>query len=227
MCRIDVTDLFRTSELLVRHVKTGSRLCAVSFQPWNDTRTSVDCDGFGEDFFCKRLIDAIHVIPRDNNWYHVPGIFDAVQRIADCAGGYKRAIGYGCSMGGYGALKFGARIGLAEILAISPQYSIDQAVCPFEVRWRREAASIAFDPAIEHAPKFDGVVHVFYDPLEDGDRQQVELIAREYRARLVEMPGTGHPTLNAMQERQSLGPTIMDVVFGRNQQWVTTHQHLQ
>ena len=59
-----------------------------------------------------------------------------------------RVMTYGSSMGGYAALRFARALRADAILALSPQYSIDPAVVPWEDRWRQDGARIAWLPAL-------------------------------------------------------------------------------
>ena len=57
---------------------------------------------------------------------------------------YPHVVAYSRSMGGYGAIRLGSRVGVQVALAISPQFSIDSAVAPFEPRWAGDSARIDF-----------------------------------------------------------------------------------
>lgn len=77
-------------------------------------------------------LDCISFTPRDDNWFPAASmavVAPLVHRIARPA-----RVGYGYSMGGYGALKYGRLLGLTHALALSPQYSIDPLDAPEETR---------------------------------------------------------------------------------------------
>ncbi len=123
-------DIFRSAELLVRDLRRhASACCVVTFEPNTDNRT-LDRPGFGEVFFDINSIDAIHVIPRNNDWYQYPEIVEACHRVRELTACYPHVVAYGQSMGGYGAIRLGGRVGAHLALAISPQFSIDPAVRP-------------------------------------------------------------------------------------------------
>ena len=167
-------ELFRSADFVVRAV-TGfdPTVCVVTFDSYTDQRT-LDRSGFGEDFFADRRIDAIHVIPRVNDWYQHEDILAICATIAEATGPYARVYAYGSSMGGYAAIRFGGLFG-ATAIALSPQYSIDRRIVPFEHRWTGDAQRIRY--AIERSGRdsFAQIVYACYDPI-DLDRRHVELL---------------------------------------------------
>ncbi len=89
--------------------------------------------------------DAYFVIDKTQGWYNQTSAnIDAVLRGQLAR---RRIVTLGNSMGGFGALLFGDRLGAFATLAICPQYSIVGALVPFETRWRDFATAI---PVIRH-----------------------------------------------------------------------------
>ncbi len=60
-------EIFRSAELLVKDLRRHTSACCV-VDSYTDNRT-LDRPGFGEVFFGTNGIDAIHIIPRNNDWY--------------------------------------------------------------------------------------------------------------------------------------------------------------
>lgn len=119
----------------------------MTFESYKDYH-SFDRPGFGEAFFDANGIDAIHVVPRNNDWYQYPEIDEACRRVRELTASYPHVVAYGQSMGAYGAIRLGGRVGAEAALAISPQFSIDPAVAPFEPRWVGDAGRLDFQ--VEH-----------------------------------------------------------------------------
>lgn len=124
------TGIFRSPELLTKDRRRhASTCCVVTFESYTDTRT-LDRPGFGEVFFDANGIDAIHIIPRNNDGYQYPEIDKACRRIRELSACYPHVVAYGQKMGGYGAIRLSGRVGAQVALAISPQSSSDPAVAP-------------------------------------------------------------------------------------------------
>jgi len=67
-------EIFRSPNLLIKDLRRhASACCIVTFESYTDNRT-LDRPGFGEAFFDTNDIDALHVIPRNNDWYQYPEI---------------------------------------------------------------------------------------------------------------------------------------------------------
>lgn len=184
-------ELFRSDDLLVRRIAGfGGPLCYVTFDSYTDNRT-LDRPGFGEEFFRSRGIDAIHVLSRENRWYQHPELTEALAAVAAATSGYARVIAYGSSMGGFAALRYGAICGATVGIALSPQFSVDPEVAPFDRRWADDVAQIVFrsDDGLPPLP----VQYIAYDPRDAHDRRHFELFAVRSLTLGLPVPFGGHP----------------------------------
>ena len=188
------TVLFDVPKFRVRQVAAGDGTrCIVTFHSLTQIQ-SLDRPGFGEDFLREQGIDAIHVINRDNAWYHYPEFQEALACIAKHTQGYQWVATSGSSMGGYAAVRFAEAVGASVAIAISPQYSVCRRVVPFETRWQLpgEYRRCWRDMDSLHGSARVKVV-VFYDS-QDLDRRHFEMIARHYPGTVgISMPHAGHP----------------------------------
>ncbi len=204
-------DVFRSADFVARAV-TGfnSTICVVTFDSYSDVRT-LERTGFGEHFFEQSRIDAIHVIARSNEWYQNDEILEVCGAIAAITQNYERVYTYGSSMGGYAAIRFGTHVGARTAIALSPQFSVDNAVVPFEHRWMGDATRIDFVVERKGAASFVPLAYVSYDPF-DLDRRHIDLF-RE-RTELVELviPHGGHPVTGFMAETGILGDFVLRIV---------------
>ncbi|WP_137124954.1 DUF563 domain-containing protein [Roseomonas sp. HF4] len=89
-------------------------------------------------------LEAFGFLGKSPNWYPA----EAMARAAPVVAALRRGplIGYGYSMGGYAALKYGRLLCLDAALAVSPQVSIDPAEVPNDRRFHRR-----FDPTLHAA----------------------------------------------------------------------------
>jgi hypothetical protein len=171
--------------------------------------------GFGESYFDKRRISAIHFISKANHWWQTPEIGEAVERVraAGLLDGYRRVILYGSSMGGYASLIQSRALNPDHILIISPQYSIDGQVVPFEKRWRNYAAKLSFD----HDDMAAGLhptarISVIVDPYFVPDMQHIRLIEKLRPLTLVPIPFAGHNTVRALEECGLMQGVVRDLL---------------
>ena len=194
-----LVEIYRSHDLVVRRLGGFSDdACVVTFDSFTNQRT-LERGGFGQRFFQTREIDAIHVIARENDWYQYAEMAEAMAVVHAATRPYGRVVTYGSSMGAYAAIRLAGLAGAHVALALSPQFSIDPAVVPFEFRWeepsRRFRAvweqTLAF-PALEQA-------YVAYDPI-NLDAKHLALLDRQFRFTHVRLPGAGHPVTGYLME---------------------------
>lgn len=206
-------EIFRDPELLVKDMRRhASPCCVVTFDSYTDNRT-LDRPGFGEVFFDTNGIDAIHFVPRNNDWYQYPEINEACRRVRDLTAPYPHVVAYGQSMGGYGAIRLGGRVGAQVALAISPQFSIDPAVASFEPRWAGDSARIDFQVERLAGHAFVAKAYIAYDP-HDLDARHVDLYRPHTEIADLRLPNGGHPASGFMVDTGILQQTILDLCRG-------------
>ena len=128
---------------IVRFLRCNAQPWAcVAFEYWKPVPTLAG-EFSGEGFFRHRRLNAIGIMAATNDWFQDDEILDVLAVIRAATPGH-RLIGYGGSMGGYAAINFAHDLGLASLVAVIPQFSIDQARAPYETRWRDEASRIGF-----------------------------------------------------------------------------------
>jgi pimeloyl-ACP methyl ester carboxylesterase len=207
-------ELFRSDDLLVRAVLGhDSACCVVTFDSFTDFRT-LDRPGFGEAFLQASGIDAIHVLSRDNDWYHYPEMAEAMACVHGAAAAYPRVVTYGSSMGAYAAIRFAGLVGAHAVLALSPQFSIDRATVPWERRWL--ACSKRFDNRWERALPLPAVAeaYVIYDPV-NADKRHIALLAARFAFTAIGIRFGGHPVTGLLAELGLLQELAIAVCQGR------------
>ena len=222
-------DLFRSDDLLVRPaLGHGGACCVVTFDSFTDFRT-LDRPGFGEAFLQASGIDAIHVLSRDNDWYHYPEMAEAMACVHAAASGYARVVTYGSSMGAYAAIRFAGLVGAHAVLALSPQFSIDRTTVPWERRWL--ACGKRFNNRWERALPLPTVAeaYVVYDPA-NADRRHIALLAAGFKFTPIGIRFGGHPVTGLLAELGLLQELALAVCRGRLDEAsftsrVIAHQH--
>lgn len=186
-----------------RVVSVGNLVGAVTVTFYTlatDEQTLQNVIGFGEAALKKAGVPALHFINLQNHWWQIDDVNEiiSVGRMALCNS--TRKIGYGASMGAYAALRFSDSLALDEIVAFSPQYSIDSRKVPWESRWRAEAGRLSFDSESMKIREAC-VCHMIYDP-EFPDAKHVAMIESENEGvhfRHYHAHGTGHFPIRQMQ----------------------------
>lgn len=156
------------------------------------------------------------------NWYRDADLIARMQRLAETGffAGYERCVFAGSSMGAFAALTFARLAPGAVVLAFNPQSTLDEALVPFETRYRagrRQDWSLPFSDAAEAVADL-GQAHVFYDPYFELDRKHI--------ARLVEAPGaegrvmplkcwfSNHKSAVFLRKIDALKPVMQAALFG-------------
>jgi hypothetical protein len=93
---------------------------------------------------------------------------------------------------------------------MSPQFSIDPAVVPFEYRW--ESAAIRFQSVWETALPFPALdqAYVVYDPC-NLDMKHVDLLAASCAFTHVRLPNAGHPVVGYLNDLGLLQKLVLAV----------------
>ncbi len=168
--------------------------------------------GFGQKFFAKNDIPAVHIQSNVSDWYQNDEIFEVTKAIRAYLHDAIQVVAYGASMGAYGALLTSKALEADKVIAIAPQFSIDRATVPWETRWKRAAKRIGpFKHDINQLVINDTLKCVFYDPL-SADKQQVELFNIDDSWRMVTFPLASHQVLQFLLETGTL-PVLMHDLF--------------
>lgn len=128
---------------------------------------------------------------------------------------FERVVFYGGSMGGYAALAFSELIAKAEVLALSPQFTLNPVTVPWEPRWVEAGQKQDWDGDFANAAdncKSAARVVVTYDPHFKLDAKHIEQL---YSSNVLKLPvpNVGHSTvmwLNRMGILSNLFDSFMD-----------------
>jgi hypothetical protein len=166
-----------------------------------------------QDFFVRRGVNFIGIKAARNDWYQQDEILEAIAAVRAATAG-ARLVGYGGSMGGYAVINFGHDLGLATLLAICPQFSIQPEKVPFERRWLDEAAGITFrHDRIDKLPRLQRGF-VMFDPLTD-DRLHVAAILAHHDLTPLPLWFTGHEQLRVLTQTGISAPIILGLLRGQ------------
>ncbi|WP_224762062.1 tetratricopeptide repeat protein [Brevundimonas aurantiaca] len=174
-----------------------------------------DREGFSEAYLKAQGLSAVHVMGKREDWYQYPEMPAVLAAVRDAIKDAEHSITYGSSMGGYAALRCADPLGVKAALALSPQYSINPRLAPFEKRWLQDAERLSWSPEGElPLPRKTRAVVVF-DPASQ-DRLHIDLIAAESEIVRIPVRYSGHPSASMLAELHILSPLLHDVLSSRD-----------
>ena len=191
-------------DCIVIHQPGRSRFSLVSFASLNDRP-----DGlwfWGREATTKLDIDSLGIVAKQGHRYPreiilrvAPAIKERTKNIS---------IGYGHSMGAYGALRSGRALGLTHSLALSPvnydltEDFIDKAIWSQDYCPERSAGP--FISALDLAPINLQIV----DPYFAYDFEQARLFAAAGRIETIKLPFVAHDSIGVLRSSSRLSQTI-------------------
>ena len=172
---------------------------------------------WGFSFIEKQGWSMLGVMANGWTWYRDPWVWQQFDDLRDTGffKQFKRVVFYGASMGGYAACAFVAACPGADVVAISPQSTLDKTVVPWETRystaWGRDFSGPYGDAAkSSHAA---GRVFLLYDPYEPLDSGHAERFEGANVTKL-RTPLLGHRLGSSLQQMGVLAPITLAALNG-------------
>lgn len=172
--------------------------------------------GFGEEFFYKNRIPAVHFVAKHDDWYQ-NGSSDAACVAARAyldRLGFGQVMTYGTSMGAYGAARSSSRLEADRCLLLAPQWSANPATAPHDRRWKGQAKSIRFihDDMAKHISKTANKWIVADMASQDADHAR--LYADIPNTKIINLPAAGHFIPEFLLRCGALRDTVMGAYEG-------------
>jgi hypothetical protein len=172
---------------------------------------------WGFAFIEKQGWSMLGVMANGWTWYRDPWVADQFDALA--AEGFfarfDRVVFYGASMGGYAACVFVAACPGADVVAISPQSTLDKSVVPWETRystaWDKDFTGEYGDAAVAIAAA--GWANILYDPYEPLDAGHVGRLTGANVMKL-RTPLLGHRLGSSLSQMAILSPIILAALDG-------------
>lgn len=172
---------------------------------------------WGFSFIEKQGWSMLGVMANGWTWYRDPWVWDQFDDLAQSGffKGFRRVVFYGASMGGYAACAFSAAHPGCEVLAISPQSTLDKTLVPWETRyviaWGRDFSGRYGDAALVSAAA--AKVTLLYDPYEALDSAHVARFENPNVLKL-RAPLLGHRLGSSLQQMGVLSPITLGALNG-------------
>ena len=186
------------------YVPRGSDTLVVTFDNLDIAMTKrEDRRPWGYDYIEKQGWDMLGAMANGWTWYRDPWVHEQFDDLAtsDFFDRYKRVVFYGASMGGYAACAFAPACPGADVVAISPQSTLDKTLVPWETRyktaWDRDFTGPYGDAA--DVSKAARKVVILYDPYEPLDAGHVARFGHGNVMRL-RAPLMGHRLGSSLQQ---------------------------
>lgn len=202
--------LFEDREIRVLHLPGTSDYSLVTF---SDLNFQGGATGFWAEKPAARLgLDAIGIVARRQNWFPVASVAAAAPAIRAVL--KPRSLSYGYSMGGYGALKHAARLGVTAALAVCPQVSISPADVPWDRRFHDR-----FRPRLHRGMQITpadlpGFAAILADPFDAVDWRHAGMIGQMPAVRLIPTPLMGHAALWLLLGTEALAEVLPVTLAG-------------
>jgi hypothetical protein len=172
---------------------------------------------WGFQFIEKQGWSMLGVMANGWTWYRDPWVgeqFDALA-LKGFFNGFERVVFYGASMGGYAACAFAPAHPGADVVAISPQSTLDKSVVPWETRyktaWDSDFSGKYGDAA--QASRTARRVSLLYDPYEPLDAGHADRFTGPNVVRL-RTPLMGHRLGSSLNQMGILSPVILAALNG-------------
>ncbi len=172
---------------------------------------------WGFAFIEKQGWSMLGVMANGWTWYRDKWVWEQFDDLKK-AGFFKdfsRVVFYGASMGGYAAAAFSAACPGADVVAISPQSTLNKALVPWETRyhtaWGRDFSGAYGDAA--EVSQTAGRVTLIYDPYEPLDAGHVARFTHPNVTRL-RTPLLGHRLGSSLHQMGILTQIILGALNG-------------
>ncbi len=190
----------------------------VTFDNLDITMTKrTDRRPWGYNFIKGQGWSMLGVLAGGWTWYREPWVYDQFDQLK--ADGFfkqfQRVVFYGASMGGYAACAFSPAAPGCDVVAISPQSTVDKTIVPWETRykvvWDRDFSGKYGDAAA--VSKAAGKVSILYDPYEPLDAQHAARF-RHSNVTHLRAPLLGHRLGSSLNQMGILNPIILGALDG-------------
>jgi hypothetical protein len=172
---------------------------------------------WGFSFIEKQGWSMLGVMANGWTWYRDPWLFDQFDDLV--ASGFfarfARVVFYGASMGGYAACAFSPACPGADVVAISPQSTLDKRLVPWETRYKT-AWGADFSGKYGDGARVSSSarqVSILYDPYEPLDAAHVARFAAP-NVRPLRTPLLGHRLGSSLHQMGILQPITLGALNG-------------
>lgn len=162
---------------------------------------------FGAALAIKLNIPWIGIIDRHNSWYcdgNPEEVFNIVKHwivarqksMSSVAN--PKLVGFGISMGAYAVLKYSHTLNLDYVIAAAPQWSLDITEAPYDSHFKHLYRPFMKGMGIR-SNNVHGRIYALYDPYEEPDCKEVEMLKHHTDANEIPICYAGHMVLLSLK----------------------------
>ncbi|MBV0911320.1 alpha/beta hydrolase [Anianabacter salinae] len=147
----------------------------------------------------RRKVTLLRLQTIRNDWFVNPDLPALEAALAGFVKGYRRVHGLGYSLGGYAGLRLSRALRLSQMIAVSPQVSLDRGRAPWESRYPEAQGFDGQAGDLAQAARSDLTGALLYDPAISEDRQHARAISVLFpRLELTALTFAGHPASDVL-----------------------------
>ncbi|MEO3416145.1 hypothetical protein AAFO92_15950 [Roseovarius sp. CAU 1744] len=172
---------------------------------------------WGYSFIREQGWSMLGVLAGGWTWYREPwvyGQFDELKKTGFFKQ-FKRVVFYGASMGGYAACAFSPAAPGCDVVAISPQSTVDKSIVPWETRykavWDHDFSGKYGDASV--VSKKASRIYMIYDPYETLDAKHADRFDGENVVHL-RAPFLGHRLGSSLNQMGILSDIVLGALDG-------------
>ncbi len=157
----------------------GNSTLIVSFESERDAKSSSERMPYDYETSNGALgCSVLGVMAKERNWYRDGFVQDAFDHLRDQAffKAFSKVLFLGASMGGYAALAYSTAAPGSNVLAFSPQATLDRSLVPDDNRWGWTAKLDWSGRYANFDPEACGSTFVLFDPTEPADRLHAQML---------------------------------------------------
>lgn len=200
-------------------VDRGAHQLVISFDNLSDAGYPyTDIRPWAESFVRDNGWSHLGVYSRGPSWYRDARLIRFLEWLRDDGffTRFEHVTLIGTSMGGFAALAFARLAPGANVVALSPQTTLDKTLVPWEERFLKGQArdwTLPYSDAAEGLEQA-GKIYVIYDRLLREDKAQVDRLPQD-RIITLNAIGCGHKSAVALRRMEQLKPVMQQAITGK------------
>jgi len=206
------------------HIARAPDCLVVTFDNLSDAGyPGYDIRPWAEKFIREQGWSHLGIVAQGPTWYRDAQLIARMEALRDAGffARYSRVVMAGASMGGFGALAFADLAPGCDVIAFSPQSTLNADLVPWERRFDKGRAQDWSVPRSDSALTVGqaGRVWVVYDPFLKPDLDQIARLPQDKTVHLKAF-GQGHKTALVLRRMDLLKSVMLEAVEGRlTPQW--------
>jgi len=145
------------------------------------------------------------------SWYRSQTFYDFVLELTEALKDFPVRLGYGDSMGAFGAAAFSNILQIDRLLLLYPISTLNVNVVPWVKGYEFARKSYEWESGCFDAADSNSRGIIFYDPLTMGDRKHEERFSSQFQR--VRCPGLGHGFIGTLNEMGILKKLLDDFIM--------------